>query len=61
LGSLLKILPYGYLIKKIHFYSMRKNSHGRILREEPKEQHLSTVPKSFPTEKLMYPCYDLIW
>ena len=25
---------------------MRKNSHGRILKGEPKEQHLSTVPKS---------------
>ena len=26
---------------------MRKKSHDRILREEPKEQHLSTVPKSY--------------
>ena len=25
---------------------MRKNSHGRILEGEPKEQHLNTVPKS---------------
>ena len=25
---------------------MRKNLHDRILKEEPKEQHLSTVPKS---------------
>ena len=25
---------------------MKKNPHGRILKEEPKEQHLSTVPKS---------------
>ena len=25
---------------------MRKYSHGRILKEEPKEQHVSTVPKS---------------
>ena len=25
---------------------MRKNSHGKILREKPKEQYLSTVPKS---------------
>ena len=24
---------------------MRKNSHDRILKEESKEQHLSTVPK----------------
>ena len=25
---------------------MRKKPHGRILREEPKKQHLNTVPKS---------------
>ena len=25
---------------------MRKNLHDRILKGEPKEQHLSTVPKS---------------
>ena len=25
---------------------MRKNSYGKILKGEPKEQHLSTVPKS---------------
>ena len=25
---------------------MRKNLHGSILKNEPKEQHLSTVPKS---------------
>ena len=24
---------------------MRKNSYGRILKREPKEQYLSTVPK----------------
>lgn len=24
---------------------MRKNIHSRILKEKPKEQHLSTVPK----------------
>ena len=24
---------------------MKKNPHDRILKEEPKEQHLSTVPK----------------
>ena len=29
---------------------MRKNSHGRILREELKEQHLNTIPKSYPNE-----------
>ena len=26
---------------------MRKNLHGKILKEEPKEQHLSTIPKSY--------------
>ena len=31
----------------MHFNPMRKKkSHGRILREEPKEQHLNTVRKS---------------
>ena len=25
---------------------MRKNPHGKILKGEPKEQYLSTVPKS---------------
>ena len=30
---------------------MRKNLHGRILREEPEEQHLSTIPKSCPFTK----------
>ena len=25
---------------------MNKNSHGRILKEKPKEQHISTVPMS---------------
>ena len=28
---------------------MRKKPHDRILREEPKEQHLSIVPKSCST------------
>ena len=27
---------------------MRKNPHGIILKEEPKEQYLSTVPKFCP-------------
>ena len=27
---------------------MRKNPHGKILKEEPKEQHLNTVPKCCP-------------
>ena len=26
---------------------MRKNSHDKILKEEPKEQHLSIIPKSY--------------
>ena len=26
---------------------MRKNPHGKILKEEPKKQNLSTVPKSW--------------
>ena len=30
---------------------MLKNSHDRILRREPKEQYLSTVPKSCPIRK----------
>ena len=41
-----KIQSYDYLTKKMHFYLMRKNSYGIILKEEPKEQHLSAVPKS---------------
>ena len=32
-----KIQSYDYLTKKIHFYLMRKNSYGIILKEEPKE------------------------
>ena len=27
---------------------MKKNPHGKILRWEPKKQHLSTVSKSYP-------------
>ena len=27
---------------------MKKNLHDRILKGEPKEQHLSTIPKSCP-------------
>ena len=27
---------------------MTKNSHGKILRGEPKEQHLNIIPKSCP-------------
>ena len=30
---------------------MRKNSHDRILKRESKEQHLNTVPKSYPITK----------
>ena len=29
---------------------MRKNPHDRILKGESKEQHLSTVPKSYSIE-----------
>ena len=29
---------------------MRKNPHGRILREELKKQYLNTVPKSCPKD-----------
>ena len=29
---------------------MRKNSHDRILKKKPKEQHLSTVLKSYSLE-----------
>ena len=31
---------------------MRKNSYDRILKREPKEQHLSTIPKSTPKHAL---------
>ena len=45
-----KFLSYNSIMwllnSKIDFYLMRKNPHDRILKEEPKEQHLSTVPKS---------------
>ena len=34
---------------------MRENSHGRILRREPKEQYLSTVPKICPIIFTLYP------
>ena len=30
---------------------MRKNPHDKILKGEPKEQYLSTIPKSSPTLK----------
>ena len=30
----------------MHFLPIRKYPHDRILKEEPKEQRLSTVPKS---------------
>ena len=29
---------------------MRKNPHGRILREKLKKQYLSTIPKSYPKD-----------
>ena len=34
---------------------MKKNQHSKILREELKEQHLSTVPKSNPFQNINYP------
>ena len=33
---------------------MRKNPHGKILREEPEEQYLSTIPKSCPFTNILY-------
>ena len=51
LSSLFKIQLCNYLIKKKHFYPMRKNSDYRILKEERKGQYLSTVPKSFSLNK----------
>ena len=33
---------------------MRKNSHGRILKSEPKEHHLNSVPKSCYTYIYIY-------
>ena len=36
---------------------MRKNSHGKILRWEPKEQYLSTVLKSCPYVKTQFPLH----
>ena len=33
---------------------MRKNLYSKILREESKEQHLSTVPKSCPKIKVIF-------
>ena len=44
LGFSLKILLCNYL--KNTLPSMKKKPYDRILREEPKEQHLSNVPKS---------------
>ena len=34
----------------MHFNLIRKNSHGKILREKLKEQHLNTVSKSYPNQ-----------
>ena len=31
---------------------MIKNLHDRILKEEPKEKHLSTVPKSYSIKNI---------
>ena len=48
LGFPLKIQPYGYLTKKYTFIPLKKkkNQHGKILKEEPKKQYLSIIPKS---------------
>ena len=43
----LKIQLCDYLTKKYTSISWKKNSHDRILRREPKEQHINTVPKSY--------------
>ena len=32
---------------------MRKNPHDKILKREPKEQHLSTIPKTYPINKYL--------
>ena len=39
---------------------MRKNPHGRILKREPKEQHLSTVTKSCYSLNTIVPNYAVI-
>ena len=44
------------LNSKIHFLSIRKNPHGRILKGKLKEQYLSTVPKSCSFYKDDSPC-----
>ena len=44
------------LNSKIHFLSIRKNPHSRILKGKPKEQHLSTIPKSCSFYKDTSPC-----
>ena len=36
---------------------MRKYLHGKILKEEPKEQHLNTVPKSYSKNYYIIYCY----
>ena len=36
---------------------MRKNSHGKILRGKPKEQHLNIVPKSCSYVKTQFPLH----
>jgi len=33
---------------------MRKNTHDRILRGKPKEQYLSTVPKSCSLKNILH-------
>ena len=53
LGSPLKIQPCGYLTKKYTLFLWEKNSHGKILKGEPKEQYLSTVFKSCLNHKIL--------
>ena len=40
---------------------MSKNPRGKILRGEPKEQHLSIVPKSCPIYIYIYICRAWVW
>ena len=44
------------LNSKIHFLSIRKNPHSKILKGKLKEQHLNTVPKSCSFYKDDSPC-----
>ena len=50
LGFLFKIQSCGYLTKKYTSITCEKNPNDRILRMKSKEQYLSTVPKSYPSQ-----------